>query len=340
MDTISTTFGLNPDGSIDTQDNGQGFFGYNTRDKGLVGFSLPPDLVKQVYGSRQNALAAYQKNGPMILHVTNPATGAVVDGPVVDIGPGAGPVSRGVGLDSTYAATKALGLTGKDPVQYSIASAPGGNAGIISAGMFGTKPDNDPNNIQNQLQTNLPLPSNFTPTVSPSYVAGGAVAPNTITVNPSVAGGSPSIGTNLGQIMSNTASTVQNVLSPQTKQDVTNTQTPNAGTALVNAIPQLTSFAHGLVNGSSDPASNAQYGLGGIGNLLHGIVGGGGRRLWNGSKSFGASIGLTNSNPTGSPVNLSSSSGNGSPGGLGTYFSDHNKSSNSTGPTGDQADMS
>ena len=35
----ATIFGLNYDGSVDKSDNGQGFFGYNTRDKSLIGAS-------------------------------------------------------------------------------------------------------------------------------------------------------------------------------------------------------------------------------------------------------------------------------------------------------------
>lgn len=107
----ATVFGLNPDGSVDQDDNGQGHWGANTRDPSLAGVSLPRSVLRQQFGDEENA------NGKMV-EVTNPATGKKSVLPIVDIGPGE---TTGNALDLTYAANRQLGGNGKTPMQYRFA---------------------------------------------------------------------------------------------------------------------------------------------------------------------------------------------------------------------------
>lgn len=107
----ATVFGLNTDGSVDQDDNGQGHWGANTRDPSLAGVSLPRSVLRQQFGDEENA------NGKMV-EVTNPATGKKSVLPIVDIGPGE---TTGNALDLTYAANRQLGGNGKTPMQYRFA---------------------------------------------------------------------------------------------------------------------------------------------------------------------------------------------------------------------------
>ena len=120
--TRATVFGLNPDGSVDKEDNGKGWLGANTRDPSLVGVSIPIQDVVGMYGSLDAARKHIAKNGAPMFNVTNPKTGAKIQAPLVDVGPSRSQVAKGVGLDLTYGASKALGGTGLDQMQYSLAS--------------------------------------------------------------------------------------------------------------------------------------------------------------------------------------------------------------------------
>jgi hypothetical protein len=137
--TKATVFGLNLRGGTDTLDNGVGFMGANTRDPNLVGFSIPVEAFVQKYGGITKGKNIIREQGAPIIEAYNPRTGQTVQGPLVDLGPGKGPQSRGVGLDATYGAAQQLGLTGMDEVKYRFVSAPGAT-GTIQPGQFGTRP--------------------------------------------------------------------------------------------------------------------------------------------------------------------------------------------------------
>lgn len=109
-----TVFGLNLDGSIDYQDNGQGKFGYNTRNTTLVGVSLPKATLIAMFGNNYSSFI--RANTPQI-QVTNPATGATIVAPIVDEGPAPW---TGNAIDLTYAAAKSLGMTGRDRLRFNL----------------------------------------------------------------------------------------------------------------------------------------------------------------------------------------------------------------------------
>lgn len=104
----ATVFGRNLDGSIDSQDNGIGAWGANTRDPSLVGVSLPISLLKAKYGDTSAA------KGQMV-EVINPKTGSRIVAPIVDKGPAAW---TGNAIDLTYGAAKQLNASGKDAMQF------------------------------------------------------------------------------------------------------------------------------------------------------------------------------------------------------------------------------
>jgi hypothetical protein len=100
----STIFGLNFDGSIDHADNGQGAFGYNTRDKSLIGCSLPIPILEQSIGKENYGFIRNREFTVSILsHVTDKYIRLV---PIVDMGPAEW---TGNLVDLTYGATEALG---------------------------------------------------------------------------------------------------------------------------------------------------------------------------------------------------------------------------------------
>jgi hypothetical protein len=104
----ATTFGLNPDGTVDTQDNGVGFKGANTRDPNLVGVALHPDDLK-------GAGIPYRDWKNVVVEVTNPQTGQTQRGKVVDL-----LGNKDASIDLTYGMTKAVGADGKTPVNWKI----------------------------------------------------------------------------------------------------------------------------------------------------------------------------------------------------------------------------
>jgi hypothetical protein len=112
----ASTFGLNPNGTLDTQDNGRGYFGYNTRDPNLKGVSLPHSVFRREIGDETDPnVQAAVKSGNYMVQVTGPNGQETL--PIVDLGPAAW---TGKAADLTYAATKSLGTNGNGPVNYKI----------------------------------------------------------------------------------------------------------------------------------------------------------------------------------------------------------------------------
>lgn len=118
----ATTFGLNPDGSVDKQDNGVGFKGADTRDPNLVGVALHPDDLK-------GAGIPYRDWQHTVVEVTNPQTGQTQRGKVVDL-----LGNKNASIDLTYGMTKALGTDGKTPVNWKIVGVDNGASPDKSAG--------------------------------------------------------------------------------------------------------------------------------------------------------------------------------------------------------------
>jgi hypothetical protein len=114
IQTLATVFGLNMDGSIDSEDNGVGspiLGSVNTRDPHLVGAAVPIAIAKAQFGSLQNV------RGNRV-QVTSNVTNITITAPIVDFGPSVAQVARGMALDLTLAAQRAIGGNGKTPVRY------------------------------------------------------------------------------------------------------------------------------------------------------------------------------------------------------------------------------
>jgi hypothetical protein len=129
----ATTFGLNYDGSIDTEDNGRGAFGYNTRDPRLVGASINvPEMMRMFpndvwIGSdgeihMSERLRDAGRNGDLLVQVTDPRSGLSVRMPLVDIGPGR---RTGARLDLTHAASHIFRTGGKSILAYRLVDGTG-----------------------------------------------------------------------------------------------------------------------------------------------------------------------------------------------------------------------
>jgi len=113
----SSVFGLNYDGSIDTQDKGKGAWGANTRDPSLKGVSLPEDVIRKNIGDPKDpATRSAINSGNYQVEVT---TGQGRTGlyPVVDMGPAPW---TGKGIDLTYGTAKDLGLKDNSYVHYQL----------------------------------------------------------------------------------------------------------------------------------------------------------------------------------------------------------------------------
>jgi hypothetical protein len=121
----STIFGLNYDGSIDRTDNGRGAFGFNTRDRTLIGCSLPIPVIKQTFNS---AGIAEIRRGARIWNETRKiqcdirafiqshTTGRIIGQVLIcDEGPA---LWTGNCLDCTYGLKKALGEHDNSIVTY------------------------------------------------------------------------------------------------------------------------------------------------------------------------------------------------------------------------------
>lgn len=121
----TTTFGLDYNtGGYDSQDNGKGAFGYNTRDPNLEGASLPIEVIKQSIGdyTRDPKIYAAIKRGDYQVNVTGP------DGksrliPIVDAGPAEW---TGNALDLTYKSSHDFNTGGKAKLGYQIIGPDGG----------------------------------------------------------------------------------------------------------------------------------------------------------------------------------------------------------------------
>ena len=108
---VATTFGYN-----DPQDNGVGFWGTNTNNPDVVGVSLSRSALAKHFGPDYEK-TAYGKP----VQVTNPNTGQSIVAPIVDIGPAKWVEDRqGSTIDLTHAANKALGGTGKTPMEWKV----------------------------------------------------------------------------------------------------------------------------------------------------------------------------------------------------------------------------
>jgi hypothetical protein len=330
--TKATIFGLNTNGSIDSLDNGKGFMGANTRDPSLQGVSIPIDAFKQLYGSVNAGKQAIQKYGSPQFEVTNPKTGLTILAPLADLGPSVGQQQKGIGLDLTYGASKALGGTGLDTMQYKVASAPG-SVGSILAGQFGTQ-GKEPE-LQTGGDNNVKLTEAYTPTSQPKPQATGGVNPSSGQLVQGAQAGPMQRSSSGGTSMNPIAQVAQTAL----------TGGANAGTAIVQALPLVNQLAQGIAG--RDTTSGLGKVGGSIRNVFEGDVGSGNPNTpWPTIQESIASIFNTpqadtqiadNSTQTGS------SSGNGTLGGafnsIKSFFG-NNGSSGSTGPTGDNVDTS
>jgi hypothetical protein len=114
---IATVFGLNLNGSTDTQDlNGVGAFGANLRDPKLVGVSIPFGTAVRWFGKNYRQIIRETK--PLVEVTLKDKT---IRAPIVDLGPAAWTKND---LDLTYRTAKKLGSTGKDTVTYKLVSPP------------------------------------------------------------------------------------------------------------------------------------------------------------------------------------------------------------------------
>lgn len=134
----ATMFGLNYDGSIDQSDNGVGFFrdpttnkSYNTRNQGLVGCSLPREVMLSTFLSIDTWKAGgidsiWARNGsdvqnyvstnrPLLTIDSGGKTASNV--PLVDAGPTAG---TGNAIDLTFAVAHQLSTKGAALATYEI----------------------------------------------------------------------------------------------------------------------------------------------------------------------------------------------------------------------------
>jgi hypothetical protein len=118
MFTKASVFGLNMDGTPDPEDNAIGAWGDVTTNPSLVGAAIPKSVAIAHFGTF--AATRHQK-----IEVTRLANDLSIVAPIVDLGPKEGPnspVSKGVALDLTLAAQKALGGNGMIEVKYRFVS--------------------------------------------------------------------------------------------------------------------------------------------------------------------------------------------------------------------------
>jgi hypothetical protein len=98
--TRATVFGLNPDGSIDREDNGVGspaLGSINTRNRELRGAAIPIALAHSLFGGLRNV------RGKRI-EVTNLGNELSTQVGIVDFGPSTGQVAKNIALDLTFGA--------------------------------------------------------------------------------------------------------------------------------------------------------------------------------------------------------------------------------------------
>jgi len=114
---LSSIFGLNYDRSVDTQDNGKGAFGANTRDPNLKGVSLPEKFIREHIGDTTDpTVRAAITSGEYQVKVTT-ASGRSGLYALVDQGPAEW---TGKGIDLTYGATRDLGINQNTAVHYQL----------------------------------------------------------------------------------------------------------------------------------------------------------------------------------------------------------------------------
>ncbi len=110
----ATNFGYN-----DSQDNGRGSplldqtngAGINTNNTSIYGVAIPESVIQQEFGISDRKWSSYSEVRKAGVMVTNGTKTTVV--PIVDLGPGAGPISKGVVIDETYALNQSMGGDGQ-----------------------------------------------------------------------------------------------------------------------------------------------------------------------------------------------------------------------------------
>lgn len=127
----STMFGLNWDGSIDTGDNGQGFFGPNTRNETLIGASIPREIllftfleddswikvgIDEAWKANSDILKTWVSNHKPLLTIDSSGN-TLFNVPLVDAGPDATVHNS---IDLTYLAAHKLNTKGDALATYSI----------------------------------------------------------------------------------------------------------------------------------------------------------------------------------------------------------------------------
>ena len=115
----ATIFGLNWDGSVDTADNGRGFYDYNTRDASLIGVSLPASVIDKTIGMHDDPKIFVQIKSLAYVVKVMSQSGASIEAPIVDVGPAGW---TGNAIDLTFGATRKLGLKDNCMVTYWIIS--------------------------------------------------------------------------------------------------------------------------------------------------------------------------------------------------------------------------
>jgi hypothetical protein len=112
--TKATVFGLNMDGTLDTADNGIGapvLGSIRTTDPDLVGCALPIPVLRKKFGSlvsaRGQSIEVARPDGTLSTRVR-----------IVDLGPSNAQIAKGIALDLTLGAQRALHGDGLTPVKY------------------------------------------------------------------------------------------------------------------------------------------------------------------------------------------------------------------------------
>jgi len=112
--TKATVFGLNMDGSADKADNGIGapvLGSIKTTDPTLVGCALPIPVLRKRFGSVVNARG-------QSIEVARPDGTLSTKVRIVDLGPSNAQIKKGIALDLTLGAQRALHGNGLTPVKY------------------------------------------------------------------------------------------------------------------------------------------------------------------------------------------------------------------------------
>ncbi|MDQ6654344.1 MAG: uracil phosphoribosyltransferase [Verrucomicrobiota bacterium] len=114
--TVATVFGLNMDGTRDEADNGVGapiLGSVNTTNRSLIGCALPIPVLKARFGSLVGARGK-------TIRVSLPDGSRETVVPIVDLGPSNAQIRKGVALDLTFGAQRAIGGNGFTGVLYNL----------------------------------------------------------------------------------------------------------------------------------------------------------------------------------------------------------------------------